>query len=57
MITCSVCNNEEKTVVLSKCFHTFCKKCIDKNIEIRDRKCPSCRIKFSAEDVKTLFWD
>jgi len=57
MIMCSVCNNHERQVILTKCYHSFCKKCIDKNLEVRARKCPSCRTKFGADDVKPLFWD
>ena len=57
MITCSVCGTNEKSVVLTKCFHTFCKKCIDINIQVRDRKCPTCRAKFNSEHVEKLWME
>jgi len=57
MVMCTVCNSDEKAVVIAKCSHMFCKKCIDKNLEVRARKCPSCRTKFGADDVKQVYWD
>ncbi len=57
MIKCSICNNRDKSVILLKCFHTFCKECVDKNIENRYRMCPICRRKISAGEVKRFWWE
>ena len=57
MVHCKVCKTEIKDVVITKCFHTFCKKCIDAAIESRKRRCPICRELISQNDVKKIFWD
>ena len=57
MVHCKVCKTEIKNVVITKCFHTFCKKCIDAAIESRKRRCPICRELISQNDVKKIFWD
>ena len=57
MVHCKVCKTEIKDVVITKCFHTFCKKCIDDAIESRKRRCPICRELISKNDVKKIFWD
>lgn len=57
MIICNVCEKHEKKIVLAKCFHTFCKECIDKNIQLRKRMCPNCRTKFGQEDIKDIYWN
>ena len=57
MIKCSICKIREKSVILLKCFHTFCKECVDKNIENRYRMCPICRRKISNEEVKSFWWE
>mmetsp|Transcript_7725 Transcript_7725/g.14620 ORF Transcript_7725/g.14620 Transcript_7725/m.14620 type:complete len:640 (-) Transcript_7725:4446-6365(-) len=56
MVRCGVCSTKIKEVVLTKCYHAFCKDCIDRNLETRKRKCPSCMTKFGQEDVKTFWW-
>ena len=57
MVHCKVCKTEIKNVVITKCFHTFCRKCIDAAIESRKRRCPICRELISQNDVKKIFWD
>jgi hypothetical protein len=58
MVKCANCNfDHEKEVILAKCLHTFCKKCMDKNVEVRNRKCPKCRQNFSKDDVKKIYWE
>eukprot|EP01017_Pseudomicrothorax_dubius_P038498 TRINITY_DN5776_c0_g1_i3.p1 TRINITY_DN5776_c0_g1~~TRINITY_DN5776_c0_g1_i3.p1 ORF type:complete len:832 (-),score=284.28 TRINITY_DN5776_c0_g1_i3:130-2625(-) len=52
---CTVCEKRTKSVLLTKCLHVFCRKCVDKQIEIRERKCPICRKAFGTEDCKTLY--
>ena len=57
MVHCKVCKTEIKNVVITKCFHTFCRKCIDAANESRKRRCPICRELISQNDVKKIFWD
>ncbi|KAJ8770145.1 hypothetical protein K2173_011240 [Erythroxylum novogranatense] len=40
MLKCSVCSDRPKEVVIVKCYHLFCNPCIQRNLEIRHRKCP-----------------
>ena len=55
MIFCGLCRNNQKDRVITKCMHVFCKKCIDKNIKSRSRKCPSCNTPFAESDVRPIF--
>ena len=57
MVHCKVCKTNMKNVVITKCFHTFCRGCIDAAIESRKRRCPICRAQISQNDVKEIFWD
>ena len=57
MLKCKVCNTRNKNVVLSRCYHTFCKECINANLEARQRKCPTCRHKITHDDVNQLYWE
>ena len=57
MVHCKVCKTKIKNVVITKCFHTFCRGCIDAAIESRKRRCPICRAQISQNDVKEIFWD
>lgn len=57
MIHCNICKINVKNVVINKCFHFFCKECVERTLETRNRKCPICREAFSQNDVKEIFWD
>ena len=52
---CGVCSQNDKSVVIAKCWHLFCFDCIDANINARHRKCPACGIKFDRPDVHTVY--
>ena len=39
---CSVCNLRWKDTVITSCGHVFCKECVDKRVETRQRRCPNC---------------
>jgi len=39
-LKCSVCCERQKNVIIKKCWHMFCKQCVDRVIEARSRKCP-----------------
>ena len=56
MLRCSVCRDRFKEVALTRCFHLFCKECIDESIRNRSRKCPACGEKFGQDDVKTIYF-
>jgi E3 ubiquitin-protein ligase BRE1 len=52
---CSQCHTNRKSVVITRCFHCFCKDCIDKNLQVRNRKCPACGDKFNHTDVHQIY--
>mgnify|MGYP003564541240 FL=1 len=56
MVRCFLCSDRIKDVVIAKCFHAFCRQCIEENLAKRQRKCPTCQTKFGADDVKTFWW-
>ena len=56
MLRCSVCRDRFKEVAITRCFHLFCKECIDENLRNRHRKCPACGEKFGQDDVKTIYF-
>jgi E3 ubiquitin-protein ligase BRE1 len=56
MLRCSVCKDRFKEVAITRCFHLFCKECIDENLRNRSRKCPACGEKFGQDDVKQVYF-
>ena len=56
MLRCSVCRDRFKEVAITRCFHLFCKECIDTNLANRHRKCPACGEKFGADDVRQVYF-
>ncbi|KAF7682640.1 E3 ubiquitin-protein ligase Bre1 [Astathelohania contejeani] len=55
LLRCTVCDENYKDTVIGKCMHVFCRACIDKRLELRNRKCPSCGELFCANEVKKIF--
>lgn len=55
ILKCSVCLDRPKEVVITKCYHLFCNNCVQKIIETRHRKCPTCAASFGANDVKPVY--
>ncbi|KTW28877.1 hypothetical protein T552_01506 [Pneumocystis carinii B80] len=51
MAKCSVCETKWKNTAISLCGHIFCKECINKRIETRQRRCPSCNRGFGIGDI------
>ncbi|EMR11116.1 hypothetical protein PNEG_00713 [Pneumocystis murina B123] len=51
MAKCSVCETKWKNTAISLCGHIFCKECINKRIETRQRRCPSCNRGFGSGDI------
>ncbi|KAJ4724084.1 E3 ubiquitin protein ligase [Melia azedarach] len=52
ILKCGVCFDRPKEVVIVKCYHLFCNPCIQRNLEIRHRKCPGCGTAFGQSDVR-----
>ena len=55
MVKCPLCKVNEKDAVISKCGHAFCRVCIDKRLELRNRKCPACSKMFDYQAVRELY--
>ncbi|KAF6763101.1 hypothetical protein DFP72DRAFT_874675 [Ephemerocybe angulata] len=55
LLMCSTCDSNFRSVIVTKCMHTFCKPCIDARISTRQRKCPACGVAFAQSDVSTLY--
>lgn len=56
LITCGTCKKGFREVAITKCMHTFCKKCVDDRISNRQRKCPYCNLAFAQSDVQQLYF-
>ncbi|CAL5437772.1 unnamed protein product [Camellia sinensis] len=52
ILKCGVCFDRPKEVVIVKCYHLFCNPCIQRNLEIRHRKCPGCGTAFGQSDQR-----
>lgn len=57
MLRCSVCKDRFKSAAITRCFHLFCRECIDENLRNRSRKCPACGEKFGQDDVTNIFFN
>jgi E3 ubiquitin-protein ligase BRE1 len=55
-LRCSVCNDRNKNTVITRCYHCFCKECVEDNLEKRIRKCPVCSASFGDKDVHALWF-
>ncbi|GAA5865168.1 hypothetical protein JCM1840_003930 [Sporobolomyces johnsonii] len=55
MLKCSTCNIRFKSVILTRCGHTFCKECVDARLANRQRKCPNCGGMFGKDDVGPMY--
>ncbi|CAM6046756.1 unnamed protein product [Sphagnum compactum] len=55
ILKCSVCHDRPKEVVITKCYHLFCGPCIQRNLELRHRKCPGCGVPFGQNDVRNVY--
>ncbi|GAB2271016.1 ubiquitin-like modifier hub1 [Dionaea muscipula] len=55
LVKCSVCLDRAKEVVITKCYHLFCNHCVQRLIESRHRKCPTCATSFGPNDVKPVY--
>jgi E3 ubiquitin-protein ligase BRE1 len=55
MIKCPVCDTNNKDTVITKCGHAFCRGCLEKRLELRNRKCPGCSQVFDKGYVRELW--
>jgi hypothetical protein len=55
ILRCSVCSSRQKDCIIAKCFHMFCRECVDENLRTRHRKCPACNKGFGADDVHAIY--
>lgn len=56
LLFCSICATGEKEVIIKRCLHMFCKECLSKSLQSRNRKCPACGDKFSQSEVQPIYW-
>ena len=54
-VKCSLCLHNDKDAIISKCMHAFCRECIQRRLDNRNRKCPACGLQFDFQSVKDLF--
>ncbi|XP_020263508.1 E3 ubiquitin-protein ligase BRE1-like 1 [Asparagus officinalis] len=55
ILKCRICHDRQKEVVIAKCYHLFCSQCVQRTLESRHRKCPSCGVSFGQNDVKPIY--
>ncbi|KAL0913008.1 hypothetical protein M5K25_016437 [Dendrobium thyrsiflorum] len=55
ILKCRICHDHQKEVVIAKCYHLFCSQCVQRTIESRHRKCPTCSVSFGPNDVKPIY--
>jgi E3 ubiquitin-protein ligase BRE1 len=55
-IACPVCNTRDKKVIINRCRHMFCRHCVALSLESRNRKCPSCGLRFDKKDVEDVWF-
>ncbi|GAV03924.1 hypothetical protein RvY_14288 [Ramazzottius varieornatus] len=55
LLNCQSCKAARKDTVLTSCYHVFCHSCISKRYELRERRCPSCSVSFSANQIHRLY--
>lgn len=54
-VKCTLCLRNDKDAIISKCMHAFCRECIQKRLDVRNRKCPACALQFDFQSVKDLY--
>lgn len=52
-LCCPLCGGERDTVI-TNCGHTFCRSCVQKMIDERNRKCESCGKEFSLDSIASF---
>ena len=54
-LACPVCHYRDKECLILRCRHMHCKQCVDERISNRSRKCPTCNVKFSENEVGDIW--
>lgn len=54
-LACPVCHYRDKECIILRCRHMHCKQCVEERISNRSRKCPTCNVKFSENDVGDIW--
>uniref|UniRef100_A0A7E4UUC9 E3 ubiquitin protein ligase n=1 Tax=Panagrellus redivivus TaxID=6233 RepID=A0A7E4UUC9_PANRE len=54
-VNCPLCKTRQRDAAFSKCFHLFCKECVDTVVQSRSRRCPTCSIRVSAKDAVRVY--
>eukprot|EP01024_Parvocaulis_polyphysoides_P038575 TRINITY_DN3469_c0_g1_i1.p1 TRINITY_DN3469_c0_g1~~TRINITY_DN3469_c0_g1_i1.p1 ORF type:complete len:757 (-),score=113.05 TRINITY_DN3469_c0_g1_i1:39-2195(-) len=56
-LRCSVCNIREKDTLITRCFHTFCRQCLNSLGDNRQRRCPRCNVVFLTSELRAFELD
>ncbi|CAK9020766.1 E3 ubiquitin-protein ligase BRE1B (BRE1-B) (RING finger protein 40) (RING-type E3 ubiquitin transferase BRE1B) [Durusdinium trenchii] len=43
-----------KDSIIIRCCHMFSRKALDDNLRVRNRKCPTCKVLFSKDDIRSI---
>jgi len=54
-VLCKACGIEDKSCIITKCYHMHCQKCITKTFDIRERKCPTCAIRIEKSMIQKIY--
>lgn len=54
-LACPVCHYRDKECIIMRCRHMHCKACVDEQVANRSRKCPTCNLKFSENDIQDVW--
>ena len=57
MVQCIVCEQNVVDCIVRPCNHMFCKQCLDKRFELRQRQCPKCMISISKTNVSDVYFE
>ncbi|OHT03455.1 hypothetical protein TRFO_06705 [Tritrichomonas foetus] len=55
-VLCPICKDRQRDVIITKCGHTFCRKCIEILWRNGNHKCPHCHAFFVESNVISIQW-
>jgi len=57
IVHCQLCKERLKSCVIARCYHTFCRECINARIEAGDKTCPNptCKTPFRENEVHNIY--
>lgn len=56
LVECGVCTARVRDAVIAKCFHSFCRTCLEQCLQTRTADCPACKQSFAQADLRPLYW-